>query len=85
MCSISHEVSHSCIRIPQGSCIQKLSDGFLSRWQFSQRAGALDGTQIPILAPTKTKYNRKRFHSVVMQASVIISTDTWIVTIDDLE
>ena len=81
VCAIGHEVceaivttlGHRYIRIPQGNGIQKIVDGFLSRWQFPQCAGAVDGTQIPILAPAENHtdyFNRKGFHSVVMQALV---------------
>ena len=48
-------------------------EGFLSRWQFPQCAGAVDGTDISILAPAENHtdyFNWKGFHSVVMQAFV---------------
>ena len=81
MCVIGHEVckvivtalGQRYIRIPQGNDIQKIVDGFLSRWQFPQCAGAVDGTHIPILAPAENHtdyFNRKGFHSIVMQALV---------------
>ena len=81
VCAIGHEVceaivttlGHRYIRIPQGNGIQKIVDGFLSRWQFPQCAGAVDGKHIPILAPAENHtdyFNRKGFHSVVMQALV---------------
>ena len=61
MYAIGHEVceaivttlGHRYIRIPQGNGIQQIVDGFLSRWQYPQCAGALDGTHIPVLAPAE--------------------------------
>ena len=44
-----------------------------SRWGFSMCAGAIDGTHIPIIAPSinHTEYvNRKGYNSIVMQAVV---------------
>jgi hypothetical protein len=78
-CTVVHEVcaalvdnlSQRYIKIPQGDGMQQVVDGFLSRWQFPQCAGALDGTHIPILAPADNHtdyFNRKGFHSIVMQA-----------------
>lgn len=74
VCAIGNEVcaaivttpGHRYIRIPQGNSIQKIVDGFLSRWQFPQFAGAVDGTHIPILAPADNHtdyFNRKGFYS----------------------
>ena len=43
------------------------------RWDLSQCFGAIDGSHIPIITPThspKDYYNRKRFHSIVLQALV---------------
>ena len=47
--------------------------GFQERWNFPQIAGAIDGSHIPILAPerfAKDYYNRKGFHSILLQAVV---------------
>ena len=81
VCVITHEVCEAIvtvlggtyIRVPQGNDIEKVVDGFISRWQFPQCAGAVDGTHIPILAPAENHtdyFNRKGFHSIVMQALV---------------
>ena len=80
-CAIRHEVceaivttlGHKYIRTPQGNGIQKIMDGFLTRWQFPQCAGAVDGTHIPILAPSDKHtdyFNQKGFYSVVLQTFV---------------
>jgi hypothetical protein len=61
------------IRVPQGNDIEKVVDGFISRWQFPQCAGAVDGTHIPTIAPAENHtnyFNRKGFHSIVIQALV---------------
>ena len=66
-------LSQRYIKIPQGDGMQQVVDGFLGPWQFPQCAGALDGTHIPILAPADNHtdyFNRKGFHSIVMQALV---------------
>ena len=56
------------IRVPQENFIQKIVNGLLSRWQFLQCAGAVDGTHVPILEPTKNDtdyFNQKGFHVLV--------------------
>ena len=47
--------------------------GFEMKWGFPQCAGAVNGTHIPILAPNQCAtdyYNRKGFHSFILQATV---------------
>ena len=48
-------------------------DGYERKWGFPMCAGAIDGTHIPILAPTENHaeyVNRKGYHSILMQAVV---------------
>ena len=48
-------------------------DGFLSKWGVPQCIGAIDSTHIPIIAPKDNPadyYNRKGYHSMVLQALV---------------
>ena len=47
--------------------------GFEDVWGFPQCAGAIDGSHIPIQAPSecaKDYYNRKGFHSILVQGLV---------------
>jgi hypothetical protein len=81
VCVVVHEVcaaivrvlSRRYIRIPTGEDAQATIDGFLHRWGFPQCFGAVDGSHIPIIAPSmdpQDYYNRKGFHSIVLQALV---------------
>ena len=59
------------VKFPSGEGIVEVVSGFESRYGFPQCIGAVDGTHIPILAPeecAKDYYNRKGYHSVIMQA-----------------
>jgi hypothetical protein len=59
------------ITFPKGDEVHQVLQGYEERWGFPMCAGAIDGTHIPILAPTdnNVKYvNRKGFHSVLMHA-----------------
>jgi len=58
------------ISIPRGQRLNEVIDGF-NRKGFPQCVGAIDGTHIPIIAPTKDPqdfYNRKCWHSIIVQA-----------------
>ena len=70
VCVLVHQVCQAIveklapryIKRPNDDSIQTIVDGFLHRWQFLQCAGAIDGSHIPILAPTlnsKDYVNRK--------------------------
>ncbi|XP_075056973.1 uncharacterized protein LOC142143161 [Mixophyes fleayi] len=57
---------------PSGQRLDDTIAGFLKRG-FPQCAGAIDGTHIPIIAPTDNHadyYNRKGWHSIILQAVV---------------
>ena len=61
------------VRVPQNECLRDIIDGFQCRWGFPQTVGAIDGTHIPILRPKESGsdyYNRKSYHSILMQAIV---------------
>ena len=61
------------VRFPQGQTLTNVVNGFDARCGFPQAAGAVDGTHIPIIRPQDNPtdyYNRKGYHSVLMQAVV---------------
>ncbi|XP_075053822.1 uncharacterized protein LOC142139861 [Mixophyes fleayi] len=80
VCTLVHEVTtallealyHRFISLPQGQRLDDTIARFLKRG-FPQCAGAIDGTHIPIIAPTDNHadyYNRKGWHSIILQAVV---------------
>ena len=61
------------IKFPTGDNLRKAIDGFKSKWQMVQCAGAIDGCHIPVRPPALNHtdyYNRKGWYSVVLQAVV---------------
>ncbi|XP_062273057.1 uncharacterized protein LOC133978761 [Scomber scombrus] len=61
------------IKIPDGPKLIELATFFSNRWRVPQCVGAIDGSHIPIIAPEeypKDYFNRKGWHSVVLQAVV---------------
>ena len=42
------------INFPSGEALEKVINGFESKWGFPQSAGAIDGSHIPISAPNST-------------------------------
>ena len=81
VCIAVHQVCRSIviqlmpiyIQIPTGDMLKAVQDGFFLKWGFSQCVGAIDGTHIPILAPSENPidyFNHKGYHSIVMQALV---------------
>ena len=61
------------VHFPEGTRLREVVDGFEACWGFPQVAGAIDGTHIPIISPQENPsdyYNRKGFHSIIMQAVV---------------
>lgn len=80
VCTLVHEVTqalldalyHRFISLPQGQRLDDTIAGFLRRG-YPQCAGAIDGTHIPIIAPTDNPadyHNRKGWHSIILQAVV---------------
>ncbi|KAI8481546.1 hypothetical protein Bbelb_407520 [Branchiostoma belcheri] len=71
--AIVHELKKQYIRIPKGQHLREVVETFEDKWQFPQCAGAIDGTHVQVIAPQQhhTDYfNRKGFHSVILQAVV---------------
>jgi hypothetical protein len=61
------------IKFPTGDGLRQVVDGFKHKWDFPQCAGAVDGTHIPVVSPAEYPadyYNRKGWHSVLMQGAV---------------
>ena len=70
---ICDELTPRYVRMPTGDDFDRMLDGFETRWGFPHCAGAVDGTHIPIIAPTTDHcdyFNRKGWHSLIMQAVV---------------
>ncbi|XP_069793215.1 uncharacterized protein [Narcine bancroftii] len=60
------------IDLPSGARLQETINGFAEK-DYPMCAGAIDGTHIPIIAPQEdatSYYNRKGWHSVILQAVV---------------
>ena len=61
------------IQFPTGANLQQVVDGFESKCQMIQRAGAIDGCHIRVKPPTQNHtdfYNRKGWYSIVLQGVV---------------
>uniref|UniRef100_A0A1X7U837 Uncharacterized protein n=1 Tax=Amphimedon queenslandica TaxID=400682 RepID=A0A1X7U837_AMPQE len=61
------------IRLPKGERLSDIVKNFEKKWGYPQCFGAIDGTHLPIIAPSecaKNYYNRKGFHSILMQGLV---------------
>ena len=59
--------------MPSDGRLREVVDGFKSRWGFPQVVGAIDGSHIPIIRPSESAtdyYNRKCFHSIIIQGVV---------------
>ena len=61
------------ITSPDAERLVEMAALFQSRWRVPQCVGAIDGSHIPIIAPEeypRDYYNRKGWHSIVLQAVV---------------
>ena len=81
VCEIVHETARSIVSIllnhylyfPIGSQLDDIIRGFESKWGFPQCAGTINGSHIPVHAPTLNHtdyYNRKGWYSIIIQAVV---------------
>ena len=72
-CAVVTHMAAKYIKVPTGPQLRKITDGFYTKWGFPQCIGAIDGSHIPIIAPKENPldyYNRKGYHSVLLQALV---------------
>ena len=61
------------IRFPSGGQVDSIVRGFEEKWGIPQCIGAVDGSHVPVCAPTLNHtdyYNRKGWYSVIVQADV---------------
>ena len=81
VCEIVHETTQSIVSVLlkhylyflTGAQLDDVIHGFESKWGFPQCAGAIDGSHIPVRAPTLNHtdyYNRKGWYSIIIQAVV---------------
>ena len=71
-CAITKRLS-KVITFPRRQDLREIIDGYEQKWGFPMCAGEIDGTHIPIIAPTESHVeyvNRKGLHSILMQACV---------------
>ena len=72
-CAVVEKLFKKYVKIPSREHLDEVVEGFETKWGFPQCAGAIDGSHIPIIAPTfcpKDYYNRKGFHSIILQGLV---------------
>lgn len=61
------------IRFPVNDGLKEVVTGFKHKWGFPQCTGVVDGTHIPIVSPQEYPadyFNRKGWHSILMQGTV---------------
>lgn len=69
--TIVYALKSRFIKVPRGTDLRNIINGFSDRWGFPQCAGAIDGTHVPIIDPHTQKadyYNRKGHYSIILQA-----------------
>ena len=71
--AITEKLLPTNIQFPTGEKLQQTVDGFMDRYGFPQCFGVVDGSHIPIVSPQyfpADYYNRKGWHSVILQGTV---------------
>uniref|UniRef100_A0A672HMP7 Protein ANTAGONIST OF LIKE HETEROCHROMATIN PROTEIN 1-like n=2 Tax=Salarias fasciatus TaxID=181472 RepID=A0A672HMP7_SALFA len=82
--AINDNLKSQYLHTPKDAEFVEIVKGFHDRWGFPQCAGAVDGTHIPILAPSHNPadyYNRKGFYSIILQGVVDHNMKFWDVNI----
>ena len=72
------------IQVPKGDKLKAIVDGFKIKWGFPQCVGAIDGSHIPIVSPLHYPadyYNRKGWHSIILQAVIDHECRFWNVNV----
>lgn len=78
--AINEILAPQYLHTPSAAEMQDIVRGFREKWNFPQCAGAVDGTHIPILAPSFNPadyYNRKGEYSIILQGVVDHSMKFW--------
>ena len=81
VCVVVHDTCEALVRVfrsryvtfPTGDNLHNVIDGFRTKWNMVQCAGAIDGCHIPVKPPALSHtdfYNRKGWYSIVLQAVV---------------
>ena len=68
--AIAESLLQHCVQIPNKHDLKEIIEGFKCCWNFPRVVGAVDGTHIPITRPSQNQsdyYNRKGYHSIIMQ------------------
>lgn len=71
--AIVHILKGKYICFPKGDELKRVIQSYKEKWGFPNCAGAVDGSHIPIIAPTFKHvdyFNRKGWHSIILQAVV---------------
>jgi hypothetical protein len=71
--AIAQNLLQVYVQFPKDQVLSQVMHGFENKSGFPQTAGAIDGAHIPIIRPQENAtdyFNRKGYHSLVMQAVV---------------
>lgn len=71
--AIVHTFLNKYIEYPTGANLDKLTDGFKTKWGVHQGVGAVNGCHIPIASPAMNRtdyYNKKGWYSMILQGVV---------------
>ncbi|XP_055955589.1 uncharacterized protein LOC126814699 [Patella vulgata] len=72
-CESLISIKDKFIKFPSGEELNRVVNGYRSKWGFPNAGGAIDGSHIPILGPSMNHadfHNRKGWYSIIVQAVV---------------